>query len=110
MTTVDNRGEEKEGRSPDLLRITLVGLAILISWSGVLRPHFSFDVAAFLAVLLGGLPMLKDVFLDLKAKSITAEVAMSIGMIASLSIGEFLSAAFIAFFMLIAEFLNKFTA
>ena len=110
MTTVDNEEEKKEGRSPDLLRITLVGLAILISWSGVLRPRFSFDVAAFSAVLLGGLPMLKEAFLNLKAKSITAEVAMSIGMIASLSIGEFLSAAFIAFFMLIAEFLDKFTA
>jgi len=82
---------------------------ILISWFKVLRSFISLDVAGLLAAIFGGLPLLRKAYLDLKAKSITAEVAMTMGMIAALSIGEFLSAAFIAFFMMIAEFLDEFT-
>lgn len=98
-----------ENRVLELSIIGAVGLAILISWFGVLRPFISFDIAGLLAALLGGLPLFRRAYLDLKARLITAEVAMTIGMTAALSIGEFLSAAVIAFFMLIAEFLNEFT-
>ena len=82
---------------------------VLISWSGVLRPLVPFDIAGILAALLGGLPLLRMAYLDLRAGSVTSEVAMTIGMIAALSIGEFTSAAVIAFFMLIAESLDEFT-
>jgi len=82
---------------------------ILISWFGVLRDFTSLDVAGLLAALLGGLPLFREAYLDLKAGSITSEVAMTVGMVAALSIGEFVSAAVIAFFMLIAEFLDEFT-
>jgi len=92
-----------------LLLIAGVGLMILISWLGVLRHFVSLDIAGLLAALLGGLPLFRRAYLDLRAGSITSEVAMTIGMIAALSIGEFTSAAVIAFFMLIAEALDEFT-
>ena len=107
--------EEMERETTDknkILEISLViivGLAILVSWTRILRPFFSLDIAGLLAALFGGLPLFRRAYLDLKSRKITAEVAMTIGMIAALSIGEFLSAAVIAFFMLIAEFLNEFT-
>ncbi len=92
----------------ELSLILAVGLMILVSWSEALRPFVSLDIVGLVVALFGGLPLFKRAYLDLKAKSITAEVAMTMGMIAALSIGEFLSAAVIAFFMLIAEFLDKF--
>ena len=98
-----------ENRLLEISIIGAVGLMILISWFGVLRSFISLDIAGLLAALFGVLPIFRRAYLDLKAKSITAEVAMTIGMIAALSIGEFLSAAVIAFFMLIAEFLDKIT-
>ena len=107
--------EKTEEDAPDkkqILEISLiviVGLAILISWSRILLNLFPLDIAGLLAALFGGLPLFKRAYLDLKARSVTAEVAMTVGMIAALSIGEFLSAAVIAFFMLIAELLDEFT-
>jgi len=103
------KGVHVENRTIDLSIILAVGLMILISWFKVLRSFISLDIAGLLAALLGGMPLFRKAYLDLKARSITAEVAMTMGMIAALSIGEFLSAAFIAFFMLIAELLDEFT-
>ena len=94
---------------PKILLILSVGLMILASWSGLLRQFLPLDIAGLLAALLGGLPLFKMAYLDLRAGSITSEVAMALGMIAALLIGEFTSAAVIAFFMLIAEFLDEFT-
>jgi heavy metal translocating P-type ATPase len=107
--------EKTEEDAPDkkqILEISLiviVGLAILISWSRILLNLFPLDIAGLLAALFGGLPLFKRAYLDLKARSVTAEVAMTVGMIAALSIGEFLSAAVIAFFMMIAELLEEVT-
>lgn len=98
-----------ENRTLELSLIVVVGLAILISWSQVLRPFISLDIAGLLAALLGAVPLFRRAYLDLRVGSITAEVAMTLGVIAALSIGEFLSAAIIAFLMLIAEFLEEFT-
>ena len=81
---------------------------ILVSWSGILHQFTPLDIAGLLAAILGGLPLFRTAYLDLRARSITSEVAMSLGVIAALSIGEFTSAAIIAFFTLIADFLDEF--
>jgi heavy metal translocating P-type ATPase len=96
-------------RTLELSLILAVGLLILISWFKVMYSFISLDVAGLVAAVFGGLPLFRKAYLDLKARSISAEVAMTIGMIAALSIGQFLSAAVIAFFMLIAEFLDEST-
>lgn len=96
-------------RTLEFSLILAVGLMILISWFEVLHPFISLDIVGLLAALLGGLPLFRRAYLDLRARSITAEVAMTTGMIGALSISEYLSAAIIAFFMLIAEFLDEHT-
>jgi len=103
------KGSSRRIRVLSLIGIALVGLSILVSWLEVLPPLFSFDLAGLLAAIFGGLPLFRKAYLGLKNRSVTAELAMTIGMVAALSIGEFLSAAIIAFFALIAEFLEEFT-
>ncbi|MBS7644406.1 cation-translocating P-type ATPase, partial [Candidatus Bathyarchaeota archaeon] len=93
----------------ELLRLGIVGLAILISWSGIWRIVFSFNYVALLTIILGGFPIYKLAYSSLRAKSVTVEVAMTIGIITSFAIGEFLAAMVIVFFTLFAEFLEDFT-
>lgn len=105
----EDEKDSKENRKLELVHLGLVGLAILISWSGVWRSLFSFDIIALLAVVFGGIPIFKEAYLALRAKSVSMEVAMTTGIIASLAIGEFLAAIVIVFFTLVAEFIDKFT-
>jgi len=104
--------EEKSGRRKqklEILRLALVGVALLISIFGLAPFIYSIDAAVLFALIVGGTPILKSAILALRAKSVTAEVAMASGMIASIAVGQYLSACVIAFFMLIAEFIDEFT-
>lgn len=95
----------------ELSRIGLVLLLILLSytdWSAALGPG-DFGLFSVLAMLIGGYPLVKHAVVDLKGRSITADVFMALGVVASAAIGEFRSAAVISFFMLIAELLDSFT-
>jgi len=103
--------EKSDGRRRkfEILRLALVAVALLISSLG-LAPFIHFiDVAMLIALIVAGIPILKSTILALRAKSVTAEVAMFSGMIASIAIGQYLSAGVIAFFMLVAEFIDEFT-
>ncbi|MEM2917096.1 MAG: cation-translocating P-type ATPase [Candidatus Bathyarchaeia archaeon] len=92
-----------------LLRLCVVLAAIIVSWLGFSPVFFSVDLAAVLAVVICGIPIFKSTLKSLLAKTVTAELAMALGMLASLLIGQFLSAAVIGFFMLFAEFIDEFT-
>jgi heavy metal translocating P-type ATPase len=86
-----------------------LGIGILVCWSGIAHPLFPFDIDAIVLVILSGIPISRSVIPTLKAKAVTADVAMATGMVASMVIGQFLSAAVIGFFMLLAEFIDEFT-
>lgn len=94
--------------------IFIVLSLIILSFSGfaediqnrLINGNFIWDI---LAVLIGGYPLIKKAFADIRNRSITAEVFMSLGMSAAFAIGEFRSAAIIALFMLIAEYIDSFT-
>jgi len=101
--------EERKGFRLELLRLLVVGLAILISLTGFTRSFFSLDMAAIIAVMISGIPIFRSAFFSLQRKMITAEFAMAAGMVASIVIGQYLSAAVIGFFMLFAEFIDGFT-
>jgi len=105
--------EEREGerrkRRFELFYLLTVGSGILVSWSGAFRSFIPFNLDTVILVILAGIPVLRSTAQALKAKSITAEVAMASGMAASIVIGQLLSAAVIGFFMLIAEFIDDFT-
>jgi len=101
--------DKKRKRRFELLYLSALGIGILVAWSGALHPFIPLDLDAVVLVILTGIPILRSTFQALKAKAITAEVAMATGMAASIVIGQFLSAAVIGFFMLIAEFIDEFT-
>jgi len=107
--TNDERLEKKRNRRLELLYLSVVGGGILACWSGILHPFTSIDLDGIILVVLTGIPILKSTFRALRAKSVTAEVAMATGMAASIAIGQLLSAAVIGFFMLIAEFIDELT-
>ncbi|MDH5770607.1 MAG: hypothetical protein OEZ25_04895, partial [Candidatus Bathyarchaeota archaeon] len=93
----------------DLIRIASVGLIILGSLLGLWGHDFPFSLLALLTIVAGGYPIFKEVYYALKSKSVTMEVAMTVGIVASLVIGEYLATMAIVFFTLSAEFIEEFT-
>jgi heavy metal translocating P-type ATPase len=59
--------------------------------------------------MIGGYPIFRHAYFSLRAREVTMEVAMSIGMIASLLTGEYFAALVIALFTLISEYIEEFT-
>jgi len=93
----------------DLLRIGFVFLLIVLSLTGITKRLSPIDIFSIIAIVVGGYPLIKHAYIDLREKAVTADVFMALGVVAATAIGEFRSAAIIAFFMLIAEFLDSFT-
>jgi Cd2+/Zn2+-exporting ATPase/Cu+-exporting ATPase len=62
-----------------------------------------------IATLVGGFSIFRKAFEGIRSKRITADLLMSIAIIAALSIREFSAALLIVFFMNIAHFLEGFT-
>lgn len=92
----------------DIIRIASIGVLMFLSWANLLPSYMGFDVSV-IAVALGAYPILKDAFFSLRAKEIDVSVFMSIAIIATVLLREFLSAAAITFFVLIAWFVEEFT-
>src|SRR3990170_2938047 len=80
------RDEGHEGRI-DIIRMAIVGSLIIIGWSGILSPLIKYDIASIIATLIGGYPLVRKAVIDLKAKAITADVFMALGVIAAAIIG-----------------------
>lgn len=93
----------------DLLRIGFVFLLIVLSLTGITKRLSPIDIFSIIAIVVGGYPLIKHAYIDLREKAITADVFMALGVVAAAAIGEFRSAAIIAFFMLISEFIDSFT-
>lgn len=92
----------------DIIRIASIGVLMFLSWANLLPSYMGLDVSV-IAVVLGAYPILKDAFFSLRAKEIDVSVFMSIAIIATVLLREFLSAAAITFFVLIAWFIEEFT-
>jgi len=101
-----------------IIRLAFVGgvgllalLEIVAERLGWLEPVVDLVPAplALAAVLLGGYPIFKSALLGLRARSVNVDLLMTIGIVAALSIGEFVSAALLVLFILIAHFLESFT-
>ncbi len=93
-----------KSRLADIARIAFVLLSLAADFFRLLP----FDIA-LPAVAIGGFPIFRSAFFDLKERSVTVPVFMSIGITASLLIGEHEAALTITFFMLLAEFIEAFT-
>jgi len=88
-----------------------INLILIIIVLGLVVFGFLFEnnFLEILATIIGGTPLVIQAIKDIKNKSITADVFMSLGVVASALIGEFRSAAVISLFMLISEYIDSFT-
>ncbi|MEM2144121.1 MAG: cation-translocating P-type ATPase [Candidatus Jordarchaeaceae archaeon] len=93
---------------PDVIRIISIGILIFLSWANLSPLYEGYD-ASLVAVAIGAYPILKDAYFSLNAKRLEVSVFMSIAIIATILLRQFLAAAAITFFVLIAWFLEEFT-
>jgi len=104
------RAEEHEGISrTDLLRVGLVGLAVIFCWLRLWEPVAAVDVVGLAAVLAGGYPIYREALADIFSRRMTMELSMTIALAAALAIREVFTALVIVFFVLIAEGLEELT-
>jgi Cd2+/Zn2+-exporting ATPase/Cu+-exporting ATPase len=107
---IKESGKDKDEKEYlDLVRMGVVGIFILLGWGGLLGSIRGFNIASAAAMIIAGYPLVKKAIIDLRAKTISADVFMALGAVAAALIGDFLASAVIAFFMLIAEYLDKLT-
>jgi len=93
----------------DLVRIALVGLAVLSSWIFPWQPFLEINAVALVASVVGGYPIYKEAFEALRERRMTMELSMTIALVAALSIREAFTAVVIVLFVLVAELLEHLT-
>ncbi len=98
----------KNSATLKILVIIISALALIVSFCDI--GNFKFD-AAWIAIALCGLPIIKGALVGLFTKfDIKADVLVSIALIAAVAIGEIFAAGEVAFIMTIGAFLEDRTA
>src|SRR6267154_5245421 len=64
---------------------------------------------AFAATVIGGFPIFREAWENLRKRRMTMELSMTLALVAALCIGQFLTALVIAFFVLFAELVEGYT-
>jgi heavy metal translocating P-type ATPase len=93
----------------EYVRLGLLALIIIASLTGWWKNFTSRDWLAFAATVIGGWPILKEAWENLRKRRMTMELSMTLALVAALSIGQFFTALVIAFFVLFAELLEGYT-
>ena len=120
MTVREDRVPVRARRPPlaDLVGGLFVTAVALIALVGILGERFGLlqvvirRLPAWLtlsAVLVGGLPIFRNVARALKNRVVTSHALMTLGILGALAIGQHAAAAVIVFFMRFADFLEGFT-
>jgi len=86
-----------------------IGLGLLLNLSGLFKTVAGVDTAALLALLAGYRTFYNSIAALLERK-LSADLAISIAVVAALAVGEYLAAAEAMFIMLIGEALEEFAA
>lgn len=105
----EHEHEEEKNTKFDLIRLTVVAVALVLSWFGVWKSIASFDFIALAITIVGGYPMYKEAFDNLRSKRMTMELSMSIAVVSTLFIQQYFTGAIITFFVLFAELLEHLT-
>lgn len=105
----EHEHEEENNTKFDLIRLTVVAVALVLSWFGVWKSIASFDFIALAITIVGGYPMYKEAFDNLRSKRMTMELSMSIAVVSTLFIQQYFTGAIITFFVLFAELLEHLT-
>jgi Cd2+/Zn2+-exporting ATPase/Cu+-exporting ATPase len=93
----------------DYVRLGLMAVVIIASFTGWWRNYMSRDWLAFATTLIGGWPIYEEAWENVRNRRMTMELSMTIALIAALCIGQFFTALVIAFFVLFAELLESYT-
>lgn len=102
----DEHAHEHAVDRGDLIRIGLVGLAVLSSWLVPWRPIARLEMISLIATLVGGVPIWKEAIKAVAERRMTMELSMTIAIGAALVIGESFTASIIVLFVLVAEVLE----
>ena len=89
-------------------RLGFVGIVILLSLSKTPIPYLPFNIV-ILGVFIGGIPIFRVFFFSLRTRTITVDTPFTIAIVASLVIGEFLTAGVLVFWMLMGKIFDEFT-
>lgn len=113
-TTVDKHtnGDEHEDTHNikfELIRLAVMAVALALSWFGAWESIASFDFIALAITIIGGYPMYKEAFENVRSKRMTMELSMTIAVIATLFIQQYFTGAIITFFVQFAELLENLT-
>jgi heavy metal translocating P-type ATPase len=90
------------------VRLVLMASAAVWSLIGYWQQFLPFDVVAVIATFLGGYPIYKETFRSLRHRRINMEVSMTVAVAASLIVGAFTAAIVIAFFVILAEYIESY--
>jgi len=104
-----DQGREHSVTAGEYVRLGLMALVIVASLTGWWRHWMLRDWLACTATLVGGFPIFKEAWENLRKRRMTMELSMTIALIAALCIGQFLTALVIAFFVLFAEMVEGYT-
>ncbi len=98
-----------QGNAPwDVVRLSLVALAALVSFLGVWRPFLPFDLVAVAAAVIGGLPVYLETLEALRRRRVNMEASMALAIVASLAIQQFTAAVVITFFVLLSRYIEAY--
>jgi len=92
-----------------LARIAFVGLAAAAVWFELWEPWQRLSVIGLVGLAVGGYPIFREAWENLRERRMTMELSMVIALVAALLIGEVFTALVIAGFVLIAEVLEGLT-
>jgi len=93
----------------DIARMVYVAVSAALSALNLWRYVLPVDVPSIVATFIGGYPIFRHAYFNLRSRDVTMEVAMSTGMVASLLTGEYFAALVIALFTLLAEYIEELT-
>ena len=104
-----SKHSEPAAHAAEYVRLALMGLVIVASLTGWWRHWMLHDWLAGTTTLVGGFPIFKEAWENLRKRRMTMELSMTLALVAALCIGQFLTALVIAFFGLFAEMVEGYT-
>jgi len=93
----------------DVARIAFVVLVAAAVWFRIWEPFHRVSVLGIIGVAIGGYPIFKEAWENIRERRMTMELSMTIALVAALVIGEFFTALIITAFVLAAEVLEGLT-
>jgi Cd2+/Zn2+-exporting ATPase/Cu+-exporting ATPase len=105
----EGHNHDHQTGTADYVRLGLIGIIVVASLTGWWHPFMNRDWLAFAGTVIGGFPIYKEAWENLRKRRMTMELSMTIALLSALAIGQFFTAIVIAFFVLFAELLEGYT-